>query len=105
MITDWRRYLVRRVTGALSTRRIILGVALIWLITGAIFHFSYRWLWLLSTGTSIVTVVILFLILTEHHRQVKTLSEKLNQLYEDLKTQEKTVLRRLHTRHRNGEDS
>jgi low affinity Fe/Cu permease len=104
-MTEPRRYLVRRIAGAFSARHIVVGVALIWLITGAMFHFSRRWLWLLSTGTSLLTLFFLFLILPNHNRQVKTLSEKLKQLHADLRTDEERVLRRLRTKHRNGGDS
>ena len=104
-MTEPRRYLVRRATGAFSTRRIVAGVTLIWLMTGAMFHFSRRWLWLLSTVTSIVTLSVLFLIVIGHHRKAKTLFEKLNQLHDDRKTQDKLILRKFHTRQRNGEGS
>ena len=105
MMTDRRRDLVRWVTSTFSMRRIVLGVMLIWLITGPIFHFSRRWLWLLSTGTAIVTLLMLFFIVTEHYRQAKMLSDRLNQLDDSLKKDEQTVLRKLHAKHRNGEDS
>jgi len=78
---------------------------LIWLVTGAIFHFSHRWLLLLSTGTSIVSLLILFLILTGHQQKTHMLSEKLNQLRDDLKTEDEMILRKLHAKHRNGQDS
>ena len=76
MMTDRRRDLVRWVTSTFSTRRIGLAVMLIWLITGPIFHFSRGWLWLLSTGTAIVTLLMLFLIVNEQYRQTKMLSDK-----------------------------
>lgn len=103
MTKPWH-YLSRWVMYPFGTRRIIVGVTLIWLITGPMFH-SRRWLWLLSTGTAIVTLVMLFLIVTEHYRQAKMLSERLNQLDDSLKKDEQTVLRKLHAKHRNGEDS
>ena len=37
--------------------------------------------------------------------EAKTLFEKLNQLHDDRKTQDKLILRKFHTRQRNGEDS
>jgi low affinity Fe/Cu permease len=90
---------------AFSTRRVVIGLMLIWLITGAMFHFSRRWLWLLSTGTSLLTLFFLFLFLTSHNRQVKTVSEKLNQVKDNLKKEEEMLLRKLHTKHRNGDDA
>jgi low affinity Fe/Cu permease len=101
MAENW--HLFRMFSGVLNTRRILVGVALIWSISGLMFHFSRGWLWLLSTGTSIAVPLMLFLILTSHHRQVRMLSEKLNHLHQDLKTTEQAVLRKLHTKHRNGQ--
>ena len=37
--------------------------------------------------------------------EAKTLFEKLNQLHDDRKTQDKLILRKFHTRQRNGEGS
>jgi hypothetical protein len=45
------------------------------------------------------------LIVIGHHRKAKTLFEKLNQLHDDRKTQDKLILRKFHTRQRNGEGS
>ena len=104
MTKPWH-YLTRWLINAFGTRRIVIGVTLIWLITGPLFHFSRRWLWLLSTGTAIVTLLMLFFIVTEHYRQAKMLSDRLNQLDDSLKKDEQTVLKKLHAKHRNGEDS
>jgi low affinity Fe/Cu permease len=104
-MTEPRHSLVRRITAAFSVRRIVVGVVLIWLITGAMFHFSHRWLGLLSAGTSLLALFFLFLFLTSHNRQVKTVSEKLNQVQDNLKKEEELLLRKLHTKHRNGDDA
>ena len=86
-------YLVHWLTGAFTARRIFLGVMLIWLIIGPIFDFSRRWLWLLITGTAIMTLLMLLLTVTEHCRQTKTLSDTLKQLDDALKKTEQAVLR------------
>jgi low affinity Fe/Cu permease len=104
-VTKPWRYPIRWVTNAFGTRRIVVGVALIWLITGPMFRFSRGWLWLLSTGTAIATLLMLFVIVTARNRQRKKLSDKLNKLHDDLKTEKAMILRKVHARHRNGEDS
>jgi len=88
MAEQWRS-LVGRVTSAFSSRRIVVGVILIWLITGAIFHFSHRWFLLSSTGTSVVTLLVLFVILTGHRRKTHAIFEKVNQLQDHLKKRKK----------------
>jgi low affinity Fe/Cu permease len=104
-MTEPRHSLVRRITAAFSVRRIVVGVVLIWLITGAMFHFSHRWFLLLSTGTSVVPLLVLFVILTGHRRKTHAIFEKLNQLQDHLKKEEEMLLRKLHTKHRNGDDA
>ncbi|MGN6717073.1 MAG: low affinity iron permease family protein [Candidatus Binatia bacterium] len=104
-MTEPRDSLVGRVTGAFSTRRMVAGVILIWLITGTICHFSHRWFLLLSTGTSVVTLLVLFIILTGDRRKAHAISEKLNELQDHLKKDEEMLLRKLHTKHRNGDDA
>jgi low affinity Fe/Cu permease len=73
--------------------RLVFSVAVIWLITGLIFHFSRGWLWVLSTGTSILTLLMLFLILNTRSRHTRSISHKLDQL--------ERVLRKLHSSHHN----
>ena len=65
---------------------IILGsVILIWLVSGLIFHFSRRWMLLVTTGTSIVTLFMVFLILKTRNRHTKTIALKLDQLQRTIK--------------------
>jgi low affinity Fe/Cu permease len=72
---------------------IVLGaVIVIWLVTGLIFNFSRTWLSLMTLGTSIVTLFIIFLILNTRNRHTKILLLKLNQL-------ERTIKRMLRGRH------
>jgi len=44
-------------------------------------------------------------LLIGHRPKAHTLSEKLNQLRDDLKTEDEMILRKLHAKHRNGQDS
>jgi low affinity Fe/Cu permease len=67
--------------------------------------FSHRWFLLLSTGTFVMTLLLLVVILTGHRRKAHAFFEKLNQVQDNLKNEEEAVLRKIHRKHRNGQNS
>ena len=57
-----------------------MGVVLVWLLTGPIFHFSDTWQLVINTGTTIVTFLMVFLIQNTQNRDGKELQLKLDEL-------------------------
>jgi low affinity Fe/Cu permease len=55
-------------------------VACAWAITGPIFHFSDNWALVVSTGTSIATFLMVFLIQNTQNRDSRAINLKLNEL-------------------------
>jgi len=56
------------------------GVVLVWLVTGPIFHFSNAWQLVINTGTTVVTFLMVFLIQSTQNRDAKALHLKLDEL-------------------------
>src|SRR3954463_3390853 len=56
------------------------GVVLVWIISGPIFHFSDTWQLVINTGTTIVTFLMVFLIQNTQNRDTKALHLKMDEL-------------------------
>ena len=96
MTDRWREFVqhVAKLTGSAWAWIILGAVILIWLVSGLIFHFSRRWMLLVSTGTSIVTLLMVFLVLKTRNRHTKAIALKLDQL--------QRTINRLYRRRHNG---
>ncbi|MGA2887940.1 MAG: low affinity iron permease family protein [Terracidiphilus sp.] len=55
-------------------------VVAVWAATGPIFHFSDHWAMVISTGTSIATFLMVFLIQNTQNRDARAINLKLNEL-------------------------
>jgi low affinity Fe/Cu permease len=55
-------------------------VVVLWVATGPIFHFSAIWAMVISTGTSIATFLMVFLIQNTQNRDARAINLKLNEL-------------------------
>ena len=55
-------------------------VVVVWAATGPIFHFSDHWAMVISTGTSIATFLMVFLIQNTQNRDSRAINLKLNEL-------------------------
>jgi low affinity Fe/Cu permease len=55
-------------------------VVALWAATGPIFHFSDHWAMVISTGTSIATFLMVFLIQNTQNRDARAIHLKLNEL-------------------------
>src|SRR5262245_57845123 len=55
-------------------------VVVVWAITGPSFAFSYTWLLVINTGTTIVTFLMVFLIQATQNRDSKAIHLKLDEL-------------------------
>ena len=80
---SWFRAFSNRVACATGTHWAFLtalGVVLLWVITGPLFHFSDSWQLVINTGTTIVTFLMVFLIQATQNRDGKALQLKLDEL-------------------------
>ena len=93
-------------TGSTPAFLCAVGVIIIWLLTGPIFHYSDTWQLVINTGTTIVTFLMVFLIQRAQNKDTLAVQLKLNELVaaiegasnrlisvEDLSEQEMKVLR------------
>ena len=71
---------VSRVTGRPSSFTVAVGVILLWIATGPLFHFSDTWQLVINTGTTIVTFLMVFLIQNTQNRDTQALQVKLDEL-------------------------
>src|SRR3990167_511906 len=55
-------------------------VILVWLVTGPIFHFSDTWQLVINTGTTIITLLMVFLIQNTQNRDSVAVQVKLDEL-------------------------
>jgi low affinity Fe/Cu permease len=55
-------------------------VLVVWVATGPVFHFSGTWAMVISTGTSVATFLMVFLIQSTQNRDARAINLKLNEL-------------------------
>ena len=68
------------VCGRPRTFSVAVGVILLWIITGPIFHFSDTWQLVINTGTTIITFLMVFLIQNTQNRDTEAIQVKLDEL-------------------------
>ncbi len=56
------------------------GIVVLWLVSGPLFHFSDTWQLVINTGTTIVTFLMVFLIQNTQNRDTNALQIKLDEL-------------------------
>jgi low affinity Fe/Cu permease len=56
------------------------GIILLWIVTGPIFHFSDTWQLVINTGTTIITFLMVFLIQNTQNRDTSAIQIKLDEL-------------------------
>jgi low affinity Fe/Cu permease len=72
--------LFTRATGSTSAFVIAFLIILIWGATGPFFHFSETWQTIISTGTTIITFLMVFLIQKSQNKDSLAIQLKLNEL-------------------------
>ena len=98
---------VTRWTGRSSAFAFALGIILLWLVLGPVFHYSDTWQLVINTGTTIVTFLMVFLLQRSQNKDALAIHLKLNEVVaamagasnrlieiETLTERELTVLRR-----------
>jgi uncharacterized membrane protein len=68
------------VCGRPRTFSVAVGVILLWIVTGPIFHFSDTWQLVINTGTTIITFLMVFLIQNTQNRDTEAIQVKLENL-------------------------
>ncbi len=71
---------VTRATGSNAAFIIALFLILSWLITGPFFHYSENWRYVINTGTTITTFLMVFLIQKSQNKDSLAIQLKLNEL-------------------------
>lgn len=71
---------ITRATGSSTAFLLALGVILVWLITGPLFHFSDTWQLVINTGTTIITFLMVFIIQQSQNKDSLAIQLKLNEL-------------------------
>jgi low affinity Fe/Cu permease len=56
------------------------SVVAVWAASGPFFHFSDKWIQVMSTGTSLLTFLLVFLIQNTQNRDTRAINLKLNEL-------------------------
>ncbi|MGD0547311.1 MAG: low affinity iron permease family protein [Terracidiphilus sp.] len=77
------------VSGWLGSTWAFVGAGLVvavWAATGPLFHFSDHWAMVISTGTSIATFLMVFLIQNTQNRDARAIHLKLNELIRAMDT-------------------
>lgn len=57
-----------------------LGLIVVWLVTGPLFHFSDTWQLVINTGTTIITFLMVFLIQHAQNKDSRAMELKLDEL-------------------------
>lgn len=99
-----------RWTGSTPALMLAVGMLVLWLLTGPIFHFSDTWQLVMNTITSIITFVMVFLIQRTQNKDSLAVQLKLNELVAvmqgasnrliDVEDLSETELKVLHTYYR-----
>ena len=67
-------------TGRPAAFAIAVGIVLLWIATGPVFHFSDTWQLVINTGTTVVTFLMVFLIQHAQNKDTRAIELKLNEL-------------------------
>ena len=82
-IRDSFRHFARKASAVLGSAWAFIGALVIigvWGLTGPMFHFSDTWQLIINTGTTIVTLLMVFLIQNTQNRDAKAMHLKLDEL-------------------------
>ena len=69
-----------RFSGQPAAFLLAMGIVIVWIVTGPMFHFSDTWQLIINTGTTIVTFLMVFLIQATQNRDSEAIQVKLDEL-------------------------
>ena len=72
--------LATQATGTSTAFILALGVIVVWVLTGPLFHFSDTWQLVINTGTTIITFLMVFLIQRSQNKDALAIHLKLNEI-------------------------
>jgi low affinity Fe/Cu permease len=81
--TSWYSQFAKRAAHFCGRPRVFtiaVGIILVWLITGPIFHYSDTWQLVINTSTTIITFLMVFLIQNTQNRDTQAIQVKLDEL-------------------------
>jgi low affinity Fe/Cu permease len=67
-------------TGEPAAFGLAMGVIVVWILTGPMFHYSDTWQLIINTSTTVVTFLMVFLIQNTQNRDILAVHLKLNEL-------------------------
>ena len=83
---------VVRASGHPMAFSLALGIILIWLLTGPIFHFNNTWLLVIDTVGNLITFLMIFLIRNAQNRESEAVQLKLDELIRATQTATNSLL-------------
>ena len=81
------------IAGNYKTFIVMVGVVLIWAVSGPIFNFSTTWQLIINTGTTIVTFLMVFLIQNTQNRDSLAMHLKLDEIIRALDSADDKLIR------------
>jgi len=66
--------------GSTAAFLIALGLIVLWLVLGPVFHYSSTWQLAVNTGTTVVTFLMVFLIQRSQNKEALAVQRKLNEV-------------------------
>jgi low affinity Fe/Cu permease len=81
------------ISGNYKTFIVMVGIVLIWAVSGPLFNFSTTWQLIINTGTTIVTFLMVFLIQNTQNRDSLAVHLKLDELIRALDSADDKLIR------------
>lgn len=77
---EWVAQQISQIIGSAWAFAVAFVVIVVWVVSGPVFGFSETWQFIINTGTTIVTFLIVFLIQNTQNRSTKAMQLKLDEL-------------------------
>jgi len=71
---------ISRFAGSTSAFLIALGLIVLWIVLGPVFHYSSTWQLAVNTGTTVITFLMVFLIQRSQNKEALAVQLKLNEV-------------------------
>jgi low affinity Fe/Cu permease len=71
---------ISRFSGSTAAFLIALGLIVLWLLVGPVFHYSNTWQLVVNTGTTVITFLMVFLIQRSQNKEALAVQLKLNEV-------------------------
>ena len=71
---------ISRFAGSTAAFLIALGLIVLWLVLGPVFHYSSTWQLAVNTGTTVITFLMVFLIQRSQNKEALAVQLKLNEV-------------------------